>query len=61
MRPVALPHGCARGGNAARVVRATRFDCTTDTTPDASREAFTRLHKLFPQSEWAKRTPYWFR
>ena len=44
-----------------RVVRATRFGCTTDTSPDTSREAFTLLHKLFPQSEWAKQTPYWFR
>jgi len=44
-----------------RVVRATRFGCTTDTSPDASREAFTLLHKLFPRSEWAKQTPYWFR
>jgi hypothetical protein len=26
-----------------------------------SREAFTLLHKLFPKSEWARRTPYWFR
>src|SRR4051812_29328282 len=42
-----------------RVVRATRFGCTTDTSPDTSREAFTWLHKLFRQSEWAKQTPYW--
>jgi hypothetical protein len=44
-----------------RVVRSTRFGCTTDTSADVSREAFTLLHKQFPRSEWAKRTPYWFR
>jgi hypothetical protein len=41
-----------------RVVRATRSGCTTEGSGDVSREAFTRLHKLFPRSEWAKRTPY---
>jgi hypothetical protein len=44
-----------------RVVRATRLGCTSDTSGDVSREAFTLLHKRFPRSEWAKQTPYWFR
>ncbi len=44
-----------------RVVRATRLGCTSDTSGDVSREAFTLLHKRFPRSEWAKLTPYWFR
>jgi hypothetical protein len=49
-------HGC-RGFVAEalhRVVRATRFGCNSDTTPDVSREAFTMPHKQFPRSEWAK-------
>jgi hypothetical protein len=44
-----------------RGVRATRLGCTTDESAAVSREAFTALHKLFPASEWAKKTPYWFR
>jgi hypothetical protein len=44
-----------------RVVRATRLGCTTDATGNVSRDAFTLLHKKFPKSEWAKKTPYWFR
>jgi len=44
-----------------RVVRATRLGCTSESSGDVSREAFTLLHKRFPRSEWAKQTPYWFR
>ena len=44
-----------------RVVRATRLGCTTDASGNVSRDAFTLLHKRFPKSEWAKKTPYWFR
>ncbi len=44
-----------------RVVRSTRFGCSTERSGDVSREAFTLLHKRFPRSEWAAQTPYWFR
>jgi hypothetical protein len=44
-----------------RVVRATRLGCTTDRSGDVSRQAFTLLHKRYAGSEWARRTPYWFR
>jgi hypothetical protein len=44
-----------------RVVRATRSGCTGEKTGDVSKEAFTVLHRRFPTSEWAKKTPYWFR
>ena len=44
-----------------RVVRATRVGCTSTDSGTVSREAFTVLHKRFPASEWAKKTPYWFR
>jgi hypothetical protein len=43
-----------------RVVRATRSGCTTEKTGDVSKQAFTVLHKRFPASEWAAKTPYWF-
>ena len=42
---------CGRRGSAA----------PTDASGDVSREAFTVLQKSFPASEWAKKTPYWFR
>jgi hypothetical protein len=42
-------------------VRATRFGCRRpeDNSP-WSRAAYTMLHRRFPSSEWARRTPYWF-
>jgi len=42
------------------VVRATRYGCTGDKTSRYSRRAFERLHERYPDSDWAKRTPYWF-
>ena len=44
-----------------RVVRATRYGCTTDATGDVSRTAFDLLHRRYPKSEWAARTRYWFK
>jgi hypothetical protein len=44
-----------------RVVRATRSGCTGEKTGEVSKAAFTVLHTRFPASEWAKKTPYWFR
>ena len=41
-------------------VRATRYGCASQKTPEYSREAFELLHKRYPNSEWAKKTPYWF-
>jgi len=43
------------------VVRATRLGCTSDTSGEVSRKAFTLLHARFPRSPWARKTPYWFR
>jgi hypothetical protein len=42
-------------------VRATRFGCRRpeDNSP-WSRAAYMMLHRRFPGSEWARRTPYWF-
>jgi hypothetical protein len=43
------------------VVRATRYGCRrAGSTREVSREAFRRLHKDFPDSEWTRSTPYWF-
>lgn len=41
-------------------VRATRYGCTDKETTNYSKQAFTILHKRFPQSPWTKKTPYWF-
>ena len=45
----------------ALAVRATRYGCpTADPLGPASHAAWKALHKTFSQSEWARRTPYWF-
>jgi hypothetical protein len=41
-------------------VMATRFGCRDDATGQHSKEAFQTLHKLFPSSEWARKTPHWY-
>ena len=43
------------------VVRATRFGCTDDKTGDVSKRAFDLLHRRYPTTEWAKKTPYWYK
>jgi hypothetical protein len=42
-------------------VRATRYGCADDDTGKASKAAFDLLHRAYPKTEWAKRTPYWYR
>jgi hypothetical protein len=44
-----------------RIVRATRFGCTTEATGAISRSAFQLLHARYPKSPWAARTPHWFK
>ncbi len=41
-------------------VRATRYGCKDAGTTEASRAAFRVLHKKYPSSEWAKKTPYYY-
>jgi hypothetical protein len=41
-------------------VRATRYGCRDAGTGAASKLAFTTLKNLYPDSEWAKRTPHWY-
>jgi hypothetical protein len=42
------------------VVRARRYGCADSTSENYSKAAFALLHQRYPDSEWAKRTPYWF-
>ena len=42
-----------------RVVFASRYACMGGPR-DISREAHNLLHKHFPDSEWAEKTPYWY-
>ena len=42
-------------------VTSTRYGCTDKESPKWSKAAFDLLHKRFPQSIWAKKTPYWFK
>jgi hypothetical protein len=44
----------------ALAVRAARWGCGDDRTTRAGRTAFETLHKLFPKSEWARKTRYWY-
>ena len=41
-------------------VRATRYGCTDKETGDFSHRAFDLLHRRYPNTEWARKTPYWF-
>lgn len=42
-------------------VRATRYGCTDKDTGSRSQAAFELLHRKYPNSEWAKKTPFWFK
>lgn len=42
------------------LVRVTRYGCDFPEKGKISKKAFTLLHKNFKDSEWAKKTPYWF-
>jgi hypothetical protein len=41
-------------------VTATRYGCSDKETGKWSKAAFDLLHKRYPKSTWAKKTPYWF-
>jgi hypothetical protein len=44
-----------------RAVASTRWACESDRVADLSRRAFRRLHARYSRTEWAQRTPYWYR
>ena len=57
-----------RAPNNARIpealhlaVVATRYGCVNKETGGFSRAAWQLLHSRYKNSEWAKRTPYWFK
>ena len=43
-----------------RVVRATRYGCTDESTSKLSRAAFDYLHKNYPKDPWTAKTKYWY-
>jgi hypothetical protein len=43
------------------VVRATRYGCTGGQTGDFSHRAFDLLHRHYAATEWAAKTPFWFK
>jgi hypothetical protein len=43
------------------IVKATRLGCTDKESGKYSREAFQLLHSKYPDTTWAKQTPYWYR
>ncbi|HEX3320174.1 MAG TPA: hypothetical protein VHR84_05695 [Terriglobales bacterium] len=42
------------------VVRSTRFGCVDSNSRTFSKRAFNLLHSRYANSEWAKKTPYWY-
>jgi hypothetical protein len=47
----------------ARIIDGWRRSCANGEPGkwELSREAFRTLHRLYPGSEWAKRTMYWYK
>ncbi len=41
-------------------VRATRYGCTDEKSGAASKQAFDLLHRQYPNSEWARKTKFWY-
>ena len=41
-------------------VRTTRYGCVDDETSGFSKAAFRLLHRRYPDSEWTKKTKYWY-
>jgi hypothetical protein len=44
-----------------RAVMASRYRCTDENTGKYSKQAFDLLHRQYPKSAWAARTPYWYK
>jgi hypothetical protein len=42
-------------------VKSTRFGCTDKDTGQWSKAAFDLLHRKYPNTIWAKKTPHWFK
>jgi len=57
----ARPHDPDAAEALARIVDGWRRACGDEQEWELSRSAFQTLHRLFPQSEWATRTKYWYK
>jgi hypothetical protein len=58
----AVPTDPAAAEALSRAVRGWRYSgCEGDRSSPLSQRAFALLHRLHPQSEWARRTKYWYR
>jgi len=57
---VASPADMDAAEALAQAVEGTRWGCADGTTTAASRAAFQTLHRLFPKTEWARKTRYWY-
>lgn len=56
----ASPKDAAVAEALALTVTATNNGCTNGTVGPVSKQAFTLLHQLFPNSTWAKQTKFWY-
>jgi len=45
----------------ALAVKSARYSCTDEESVKYSERAFRLLHTRYPNSDWTKRTPYWFK
>jgi hypothetical protein len=45
----------------ALAVKSSRFGCTDNDSAKYSEQAFRLLHTRYPDSDWTRRTPYWFK
>ena len=45
----------------ALAVKSSRYGCSEADSEKPVSEAFRILHRRFPDNEWAKRTPYWYK
>jgi hypothetical protein len=57
----AKPDDPAAAQALAQAVEGWRWGCGDDDKWEIPRRAFTTLHRLFPKSDAAERTPYWYR
>jgi hypothetical protein len=45
----------------ALAVKTSHFSCPDPTSPGPTSKAFTLLHTRFPNTTWARQTPYWYK
>lgn len=56
----ARPRDEAAAEALALAIVGTRWGCTDPSTGSHSQRAFATLHRLFPNTRWAKQTKYWY-